>query len=415
MEAEIISVGTELLLGQIANTDAQYLGERLAALGIDLHRVTTVGDNAARLRAALAAAWERADLVILTGGLGPTQDDLTKETVAEFLGLELVLNEEALEHIRCFFARTGRSMPPTNAKQALIPAGGEALPNPNGTAPGVWVEKDGHRVVILPGPPFELKPMFEQSVVPRLRACLGEVRHVIKSRVLKLYGIGESHAEQLVRDLISKQSNPTLAPYAKETEIQFRLTAKAASEEEAEALLTGLEKEVEERLGAYIFARDQETMPEVVGRLLLAQHATLAVAESCTGGLVADWLTNVPGSSSYFLGGVVSYSNAAKEKVLQVPRALLDGPGPVSSEVAEAMAQGVRALFQADYAVAVTGLAGPSGGTPEKPVGLVFVSAISKSGGVLSERYEWRGGRLVIKRRAAQAALNLVRRLLSQS
>ncbi|BCV25006.1 competence/damage-inducible protein A [Gelria sp. Kuro-4] len=413
MEAEIISVGTELLLGQIVNTDAQYLGERLAALGIDLHRITTVGDNAPRLQAALAAAWGRADLILLTGGLGPTQDDLTKETAAAFLGLELILDEGALEHIRCFFARTGRTMPPANVKQALIPAGGQVLPNPNGTAPGVWVEKNGHIVVIMPGPPFELKPMFESAVVPKLRARLsGGERRVIKSRVLKLYGIGESHAEELVRDLIAKQENPTLAPYAKETEIQFRLTAKAGSEEEADALLAGLEKEVEERLGPYIFARDNETMQEVVGRLLKAREATLAVAESCTGGLVADWLTNVPGSSEYFLGGVVSYSNAAKEKVLGVPPALLAQQGAVSAEVAEAMAKGVRALLGADYGAAVTGLAGPGGGTPEKPVGLVFVAA-ADAGRVVSERYEWRGGRLVIKRRAAQAALNLLRRLVA--
>lgn len=411
MEAEIISVGTELLLGQIANTDAQYLGERLAELGIDLHRVTTVGDNAARLRSALEAAWERADLIILTGGLGPTQDDLTKETVAEFLGLELVLDEAALEHIRCFFARTGRTMPPANAKQALIPAGGEALPNEYGTAPGVWVEKDGRIVVILPGPPFELKPMFENTVAGKLRQRLAGERKVIKSRVLKLYGIGESHAEELVRDLIATQTNPTLAPYAKETEIQFRLTAKAGSEEEAEAMLARLEEKVRERLGRYIFARDAETMPEVVGRLLSTRGESLAVAESCTGGLVADWITNVPGSSAYFLGGVVAYSNALKEKLLGVPGSILQEEGPVSSAVAEAMARGVRALAGADYGAAVTGLAGPDGGTPEKPVGLVFVAAANGQKTV-SERYEWRGSRLVIKRRAAQATLNLVRKLI---
>lgn len=411
MEAEIISVGTELLLGEIANTNAQYLGERLAELGIDLHRVTTVGDNAKRLRSALEAAWQRADLIILTGGLGPTQDDLTKETVADFLGLELILDEAALEHIRCFFARTGRTMPPGNVKQAFIPAGGEALPNEYGTAPGVWVEKDGRIVVILPGPPFEMKPMFEKSVAEKLRQRLAGERKVIKSRILKLYGIGESHAEELVRDLIASQTNPTLATYAKETEIQFRLTAKAGSEEEAEAMLARLEEKVRERLGRYIFARDAETMPEVVGRLLLVRGESLAVAESCTGGLVADWITNVPGSSAYFLGGVVAYSNALKEKLLGVPASVLQKEGAVSSAVAEAMARGVRTFLGADYGAAVTGIAGPGGGTPEKPVGLVFVAAASGQKTV-SERYEWRGTRLIIKRRAAQATLNLLRKLL---
>lgn len=407
MEAEIISVGTELLLGQIVNTDAQYLGRRLAELGIDLYRTTTVGDNATRLHSALQEAWARANLIILTGGLGPTQDDLTKETVAEFLGLELVLDEPSLAQIRCFFGRTGRTMPPANAKQALIPVGGEALPNANGTAPGVWVEKDGHIVVILPGPPFEMEPMFEKSVVPKLFERLAEKRTVIKSRVLKLYGIGESHAEQLVKDLVG-QSNPTLAPYAKETEVQFRLTAKAASEEEADRLLAGLEEQVRERLGAYIFARDDETMQEVVGRLLAERGQSVAVAESCTGGLVADWLTNVPGSSRYFLGGVVAYSNAVKERVLGVPAALLKEHGAVSNEVAAAMAQGVRALTGADYGAAVTGVAGPGGGSPDKPVGLVYVG-VATGEGVKTERFEWRGGRLVIKRRAAQATLNIIR------
>ncbi|MGI6604082.1 MAG: competence/damage-inducible protein A [bacterium] len=409
MEAEIISVGTELLLGQIANTDAQYLGVRLAELGIDLHRVVTVGDNAKRLHSALEAAWGRARIIILTGGLGPTQDDLTKETVAAFLGVDLVMDEESLNDIKGYFERVGRPMPPANAKQALMPTGGEALPNPNGTAPGVWVEKDGHILVVLPGPPFEMKPMFENDVVPRFHARFRSKLPLIKSRVLKLYGIGESHAEQLVSDLV-QQSNPTLAPYAKETEIQFRLTAKTETEEEAEKLLDELEAKVRERLGEYVFAVDNETMQEVVGRHLSDRGLTVATAESCTGGLVADWLTDVPGSTKYFRGGVVAYSEAVKEKVLGVRRSLLAQFGTVSSEVAEAMAQGVRILTGADLGVAVTGLAGPDGGTVEKPVGLVYV-AVSSTTATKSERYQWRGGgRQVIKRRAAQAALNLVRK-----
>jgi nicotinamide-nucleotide amidase len=253
--------------------------------------------------------------------------------------------------------------------------------------------------------------MFEKTVAGKLRQRLAGERKVIKSRVLKLYGIGESHAEELVRDLIASQTNPTLAPYAKETEIQFRLTAKAGSEEEAETMLACLEEKVQERLGRYIFARDAETMPEVVGRLLSVRGESLAVAESCTGGLVADWITNVPGSSGYFLGGVVAYSNALKEKLLGVPASILREEGPVSGAVAEAMARGVRTLVGADYGAAVTGLAGPDGGTPEKPVGLVFVAAANGQRTV-SERYEWRGSRLVIKRRAAQATLNLVRKLI---
>lgn len=407
MEAEIISVGTELLLGQIANTNAQYLGDKLATLGIGLHHIITVGDNAGRLKSALEAAWQRANIVILTGGLGPTQDDITKETVADFLHLKLILHQPSLEAIRCFFAKRGHPMTNNNIKQALLPEGGEALPNPTGTAPGVWLEHDNKIIIILPGPPFELQPMWEHHVLPRLTKILGEKHTVIKSRIVKTYGIGESAAEERVKDLVMC-SNPTLASYAKATEIQFRLTAKAATEQEAADLLCSLEGKLSSRLGEYIFAHDEETMQEIVGKLLTERHRTLAVAESCTGGLVANWLTNVPGSSTYFQGGVVSYSNQLKEQLLQVPAETLRKHGAVSQEVAEAMAVGIRRLAQVDFGAATTGIAGPSGGTPEKPVGLVYI-AVADSAGVDCRRYEWRGTREIIKQRAAQAVLNLIR------
>lgn len=410
MEAEIISVGTELLLGQISNTNAQYLGEQLAALGIGLHHIVTVGDNKRRLKTSLRAAWERADILILTGGLGPTQDDMTKETVAEFLNLELILDSASLKTIRCFFSRRGRHMTDNNIKQALLPKGGIALPNPNGTAPGVWLEYKDKIVVILPGPPFELQPMFKNHVIPRLVNLLGDKHTVIKSRIVKLYGIGESQAEEIVKDLVAS-INPTLASYAKPTEIQYRLTAKAASDTEANNLLYNLEQKLQARLGQYIFARDEETMQEIVGRLLKKHNLTLAVAESCTGGLVANWLTNVPGSSRYFKGGVVSYSNQLKTTLLQVPTEMLHRHGAVSKEVAEAMAAGIRSITQADIGGAVTGIAGPGGGTSEKPVGLVYV-AVASNTGVYSRCYQWHGVREIIKQRAAQALLNLIRQHL---
>lgn len=411
MEAEIISVGTELLLGQIVNTNAQYLAEKLASLGIELHHIVTVGDNIDRLKAALASAWERADVIILTGGLGPTQDDMTKETVAEFLNLELILHSPSLETIRCFFARRGHHMTNNNIKQALLPQGGIPLPNPNGTAPGVWLEHQGKILVILPGPPFELQPMFENHVLPRLTK--GEKHTVIKSRIIKLYGIGESQAEEQVKDLIDS-TNPTLASYAKPTEIQFRLTAKADTDIKADSLIDSMEKELRARLGQYIFAQDEDTMQDIVGKLLRERNLTLAVAESCTGGLVANWLTDVPGSSIYFQGGVVSYSNKLKTSLLRVPAETLHQYGAVSKEVAETMASGIKHLAQVDFGGAVTGIAGPDGGTPEKPVGLVYVAVAHKTG-VKSCRYQWQGSRSIIKQRAAQALLNLVRQQILET
>jgi nicotinamide-nucleotide amidase len=410
MEAEIISVGTELLLGQIANTNAQYLGEQLAALGIELHHIVTVGDNKERLKTALEVAWKRADVIILTGGLGPTQDDITKEAVAEFLGLELILDSSSLKTIRCFFSRRGHHMTDNNIKQALLPKGGLALPNPNGTAPGVWLDRQGRVVAILPGPPFELQPMFENHVLPRLTAFLGEKQTIIKSRILKLYGIGESQAEEQVKDLVGS-TNPTLASYAKPTEIQFRLTAKAFSQAEADNLLQSLENKLYARLGPYIFARDEDTMQAVLGRLLSQHSLSLALAESCTGGLAANWLTDVPGSSVYFQGGVISYSNELKTGLLQVPTELLHRHGAVSCEVAIAMAHGIRRLAQADIGAAVTGIAGPGGGSSEKPVGLVYV-AVADNADTRYRRYQWSGARKIIKQRAAQALLNLIRERL---
>lgn len=410
MKAEIISVGTELLLGQIANTNAQYLGEQLASLGIELHHIITVGDNKERLKAVLSTAWGRADIIVLTGGLGPTQDDITKETLAEFLDLELSLHRPSLEAIRCSFARRGRHMTDNNIKQALMPAGCDPLPNPNGTAPGVWLEYQNKAITILPGPPFELQPMFINHVWPRLSALLqdkGEEKSIIKSRILKFYGIGESQAEEEVKDLITS-ANPTLASYATPTGIHFRLTAKAASESKADLDLQQLEDKLLARLGNYFFARDEDTMQDVVGRLLLDRHLTLATAESCTGGLAANWITNVPGSSAYFRGGVIPYNNELKINLLQVPKAMLDKYGAVSAEVAEAMAFGVRQLIQADIGAAATGIAGPGGGSAEKPIGLVYI-AVADTTGACSRCYQWSGVRDIIKRRTAQALLNLVR------
>lgn len=411
MKGEIISVGTELLLGQIVNTNASFISQRLAELGIDVYYTTTVGDNAARLREVFAQGWQRSDLIILTGGLGPTMDDLTRETVAEYLGLELVLDHGVLSTLQNYFASRGRTMTDNNKRQAYFPAGAQILPNPNGTAAGVFLVLEGKVVVMLPGPPFEMVPMFEREVVPRLEKRLSGQRELIKSRVLKLYGVGEAQLETMLQELLERQSNPTLATLAKENELHLRLTAKANLPQEAESLLAEMEGKIRSLVGRYVFAVDNETMEEAVGILLKERAKSISVAESCTGGLIGHRLTEVPGSSAYFRYGVVAYSNEAKEKLLKVDGELLHRFGAVSSQVARAMAVGVRELGKTSLGLAVTGIAGPGGGRLGKPVGLVYM-ALATPDGVYVEGHNLRGPRPIIKKRASQAALNLVRRYL---
>ncbi|NLM38161.1 MAG: competence/damage-inducible protein A [Firmicutes bacterium] len=408
MRAEIISVGTELLLGEIVDTNAAFLSQELAALGIELYHRTTVGDNARRLKEALTEALARVDLVITSGGLGPTEDDLTKETVAEVLGLPLVLHQPSLAWLEEYFAKTGRCMPENNYKQALIPEGGEALPNPNGTAPGVSVWKEGKWVICLPGPPRELVPMFRDYVRPRLAA---ESRGVIRSRVLHLCGIGESTLAKEIADLLANQTNPTLAPLAGEGEVRLRITAFAESIAAAEAAIAQLEQTLRARLGQLIYGVDDETLESVVVGLLKQRGETLAVAESCTGGLLASRITDVPGASTVFDRGVVVYSNRAKEELLGVPTAVLARVGAVSPEVAGLMAQGVRNRTGSDWGIGITGIAGPGGGTADKPVGLVYF-ALAGPGVDLVREARFTGDRLKIKRRTTQAVLDLLRQTL---
>jgi len=369
MNAEIIGVGSELLLGQIANTDAQYLSQRLSELGINVYYHTVVGDNAARLMEVLRLAHQRSDLIITTGGLGPTMDDLTKETVAEFLGLPMVLDQASLNAIHCFFHTLGRHVSKNNKKQAMFPEGAVILPNENGTAPGTIVEKDGRTYVILPGPPQELEPMFHNHVAPYL---LEKAGYVIHSRVLKIYGMGESDVEETVRDILERQSNPTIAPLAKQGEVTLRLTVRCGKGEDADALLKPVEDEIRERLGDLLYGVDDDTLATVLVRTLKEKGKTLALAESCTGGLVAKMITDVPGSSEVFREGVVTYSNESKESRLHVntvPRY-----GAVSPETAAAMLEGLWETTDADIGAAITGIAGPGGGTDEKPVGLVYIA-----------------------------------------
>ncbi len=406
MKAEIIAVGSELLLGQIANTNARYLSERLAGLGIDVYWHTAVGDNANRLAEIFRVALSRSDLVILCGGLGPTKDDLTRETVAGVLGLPLQADRAWEERLETLFKKLGRRMTDNNRRQALVPLGARLLFNSQGTAPGLWIEHQGRSVVLLPGPPRELEAMFEREVEPRLAGRGGGA--VIISRVLKVVGLGESAMEEAIADLIDSQSNPTLAPLARHTEVHLRLTAKAADRSAAEAMLSGLESRVRERLGPAIYGAGDETLAGAVAKLLLAGGWKLAVAESCTGGLLSHLLTNSPGISASFLLGAVVYSNAAKQDLLGVKPSLLREYGAVSEETARAMAENIRRRSGAGLSLAITGIAGPDGGTETKPVGLVYI-ALATPEGANCRRFNFFGTRETIKERAAAAALNMLR------
>ncbi len=410
MRCEIIGVGTELLMGQIINTNARDVSGELFAVGVGVYYQSVVGDNRERLKEVFERALERADLVILTGGLGPTNDDITRDTVAEVLGLSQQKDAEWEKRLEEFFRRLGRPMAESNRRQALVPEGGILLSNERGTAPGIYLEKNGRTIVLLPGPPRELLPMLRDHVIPRLKVKLqdrGELA-VFKSKALRVIELGESAMTEMIKPLLEAQKNPTIAPLAKSSEVHLRITARAATTEEAEALLSAEAEKIKKVLGDYIYGEDEEELELVVARLLWERKKTVALAESCSGGLLCHRLTNVPGSSSYLLGGFVTYSNEAKAGILGVKKELLESKGAVSAEVASMMAAGARKLCGADIGVGITGIAGPGGETPEKPLGLTFIG-LSVPALDYTRRYEFWGGRLEIKERASQTALHLMR------
>ncbi len=406
MTVELISVGTELLLGNIVNTNAAYLAEKCAALGLSCYFQTVVGDNEERLTLVLESAMERSDIVILSGGLGPTEDDLTKEVAAKVCGRALRVDENSMERIAEYFA--GRDMEPTenNWKQAKVPEGAIVLDNDNGTAPGIILEDERASLILLPGPPGELAPMFEEKVVPYLEK---RTPGVIASQTVKICGLGESKAETMVKDLIDSQTNPTIATYAKTGEVHIRVTAQAEGPKEARKLIKPVVKELKSRFGNHIYSTEEETtLEKAVVDLLLANHLTLACAESCTGGMLAARLINVPGVSEAFKAGFVTYSNKAKRKTLGVKKGTLQKHGAVSRETAEEMTKGTAFVTKADVTVSVTGIAGPDGGTPEKPVGLVYIGCNVK-GDVTVKKFQFQGNRAKIRESAVSAALSLMR------
>ena len=409
LTAEIIAIGSELLTPERTDTNSLWLTEKLNGIGIEVKLKTVVGDDDARLEEAIKDALRRSRILITTGGLGPTEDDITRKIAARALSRRLVLNEPVLAGIREKFQRWGRQMPEINSRQAMIVEGAEVLDNPNGSAPGMYLEHEGRGVVLLPGPPREMRPMFEGLVLPKLAAKAGGVRVV--RRVLRVSGLGESAVDERIAPVYTQYKNPQTTILFNRSEIEIHLTAQGATEQEAELLLDGLAGQIEERLGESIFAFRGETLEEVVGLRLAVGGFTLAVAESCTGGLVAQRVTEVPGSSVYFREGVVTYSNESKVRLLGVPSDLIAEYGAVSAPVAEAMAEGARLKAETDFGIAVTGIAGPGGGSEEKPVGLVYI-ALSDDAHTEHRKLLLPGDRNLIRWRASQAALDLLRRRL---
>lgn len=415
MKAEIICIGTELLLGQIVDTNAAFLAGELAGLGIDLYHKSTVGDNLERIAATLGQAWERSDLLLISGGLGPTQDDLTREAVARLLGEELEFNPEAWEQVVAYFRKTERPIPENNRRQAMFPKSARVAPNRWGTAPAMLVEKDKHLIMVMPGVPYELKGIWESYFKPYLKGVLQkEGSPVLTSLFVRMAGIGEAAMEEKILDLIRGQTNPTIAPYASRGEVALRITAKSQDENYNRELIARTLEAVKQRLGEYIYGYDRDNLETVIGRMLQAKKWRLALAESCTGGLIGHRITNVPGSSEYYLGGVNSYSNRLKTDLLGVSEATLAEHGAVSPETAAAMATGIRERTGAEVGLAVTGIAGPGGGSESKPVGLVFL-AVALPERVVVERRVFPSDRIGNKESAAQAGLALLWRCLKES
>jgi len=409
LTAEIIAIGSELLAPDRTDTNSLWLTEKLNRLGIEVKLKTIVGDDDARLEEAIKDAVRRSKVVITTGGLGPTEDDITRKIAARALGRRLLLDEAVLAEIRQRFQSFGVAMPERNSRQAMVIEDAEVLPNPNGTAPGIFIDHQGTAIVLLPGPPREMRPMFENHVGPKLSGRVGSLR--VMRRLLRVAGLGESAVDEKIAPIYTQYENPQTTILFNQSEIEIHLSARGRTEAEADALLDRLSGQIEERLGNAVFSFAGETMEEVVGLRLSVGGYTVSVAESCTGGLIAQRLTEVPGSSKYFIEGVVAYANDAKTRTLGVEPMLLLEHGAVSAPVAEAMAEGIRKRAGTDFGLSATGIAGPGGGTEEKPVGLGYIALADE---VRTQLRELRlpGDRQLIRWRASQAALDMLRRRL---
>lgn len=407
LSAEIIAIGSELLTPTKTDTNSLWLTEKLNEIGIEVKLKIIVGDDELRLKETIKDALSRSDIVITTGGLGPTEDDITRKISAEAIGRKLIFREDILASISKKFLKMNREMPEINKRQAFIIEDGDVLPNPNGSAPGMAVEIDNKYLIILPGPPRELKPMFENFVLPKLKQTAGEI--FVKRKVLRVTGMGESAIDEIIAPVYTQYKNPQTSTLFNRSEVEIQLTAQGKNEDEANHLLEELADKIVEKLGIAVFSVNGKLMEEVVGQLLTRHEKTLSVAESCTGGLIAQRLTDIPGSSKFFVEGVVAYANTAKIRTLNVPSDLIEKFGAVSAEVAQAMAKNLLEQSETDFAISVTGIAGPAGGTEEKPVGLVFIGYASQEE-VKYIKLNLPGDRHLIRWRASQAALDFLRR-----
>ena len=410
MNAEIISIGSEHLLGEIINTDAPYLCQRLSTLGIEIERQITIGDDKKGIASSLEEALRRVKMVITIGGLGPTPDDITKKVIATVAEEQLVLNEEILSEIEKKFKEEKNPMPSDNIKQAFLPRDSYPLENRVGIAPGFILETRNRIIIALPGPYNELVPMLEERVVPYLKERL-EVREVIKSLVLRTTGLPESRVAEKLKDIMKKSKNPQVSLLAHENIVDIRMVAKAGDKKTIEKMNERMGKRISKRLGNYIFGTGKQTLEEVLGYLLYMRKKTIAVAESCTGGLISHRLTNIPGSSNYFLGSVVAYSDKIKRERLGVKKTTLAKYGAVSEKAVGEMAKGAKKLTRSDFGLGITGIAGPTGATKEKPIGLIYI-ALAYKDKVETREFKFRGEREVIKAKAANAALDMARRHL---
>ena len=409
MRVEIISVGDELLIGQVINTNAAWMGEQLLNAGVQPNWITTVGDHEKRIAEVLHVAQSRADVVLLTGGLGPTHDDVTKKVLCQHFDCELVLDNSTLEHIKALFRHRGIPMSKVNEAQALIPDKAEVIFNDRGTAPGLRLRQDGKVVYVMPGVPFEMKSMMQRVILPEIQELAGSRR--IATRVLCTIGIAESSLFEKLGDIAAIEKFVKMAFLPSPGGIRIRLTAEAEDAGTAKSALNSAEMLIREKANAYIFADEDITLEEAIARILIAEKKTIAIAESCTGGLISHKLTNISGSSNYLDRAVISYSNIAKTEELEVPAELLEMHGAVSAEAACAMAEGVRRVARTDIGISTTGIAGPTGGSDEKPVGLVYI-AVAVFAGTVWERHQFTGDRLTNKERFAYSALNLLRKRL---
>ena len=411
MVTELIAVGTEILLGNIVNTNSAYLSEKCAELGLAVYYQSVVGDNPDRMKSVIKTALDRSDVIILTGGLGPTEDDLTKEITAEVMGFPLVEDAHTRELMEAYLKEYEKNHPQrritkNNYKQTMVPEGAIVMDNHNGTAPGLIMEKKGKTAILLPGPPNEMVPMFEESVYPYLRKKQPEI---IYSRMVKISGIGESQVAEEIQDLIDKQTNPTIAPYAKTGEVHLRVTTKAEDEKKCKEMIKPIVRELKKRFGKYVFAtREDKTLEEAVVDLLKEKNMTLSLAESCTGGAVAARIVNVPGASDALMCGYVTYTNRAKRKCLGVKKSTLNKEGAVSAKCAKEMAKGGAKAARTDVCLSVTGLAGPGGGTKETPVGTVFMGCTC-AGKTTTREFHFTGNRSRIRGQAVAQALTFIR------